>query len=136
MPGSAHKVFLSGTRSFRGWDPDPTLRGLMSSPGLNDTWPAKIHQYWSSLGLVEQTILSSEDKYRDALKDLCTVHKEHNAINLSNRLLRQHSPILSIASALDTTQDYEAPGTLTALVLGVSKFAIQVCNTFPLHLTQ
>jgi hypothetical protein len=98
----------------------------MSSPGSNDTWPEKISQYWNSLGLVEQTILSSEDEYRDALKDLCTLHREHSGVALSNQIIRQHSPILRIASALDIVQDYDAPSTLTALILGVSRKAIQV----------
>lgn len=127
MPGPAHGGFSSNTETFQGWD-HPTLRGQMSSRGPSDTWPAKIRQYWNSLGLSEQTLLTSEDKYRDALKALCTAHKEHNATALLNRIIRQHSPILSITSALDIVNDHQAPGTLTALVLGVSKSAIQVCK--------
>jgi hypothetical protein len=93
---------------------------------VDDAWPEKIRQYWDSLGLVEQTILSSKDEYRDALKDLCTLHRERSGVFLSNQIIRQHSPILRIASALDIVQDYDAPSTLTALILGVSWKAIQV----------
>lgn len=135
MPVPTHKVFLSGTRTFRGWEPDPTLRGLMSRPGPNDTWPAKIHQYWETLSSFEQTILSSEDEYREALRQLCVNHKERNATVLSNRIFRQHSHILVIASALDTLRDHEAPCTLTALILTASRIAIQVGGMKTLHLT-
>jgi hypothetical protein len=107
---------------------DLNQHDLMSSPAsLSDTWPAKIRQYWETLGLVEQTILSSEDEYRSALSELCVQYKERNATGLSNRIIRQHYNILSIASALDIQKDYEAPGTLTALILGSSKVASSPC---------
>ncbi|KAK3617421.1 hypothetical protein LTR56_025291 [Elasticomyces elasticus] len=98
---------------------------MSSSSVPNDTWPLLIVEHQQRLGICNQAPVYSEADLRTELTQLCIKHKERDAPRLLNRHRKQHSPILDLASAIDSALELKSPDSLTALILGVLKTAIQ-----------